>query len=447
MMSASRVRKWLIIAAAGLAVLVIALSVACRIVLSKNFLAARIEAALNCRVEIGELHISLLSIPAKVVIGDVILAQRDDVVRDGVAHDDRPPLEGGEIRAKEIRFHLSLRDLLSKKIEVSDLLLRGAHFDLKLSHEGELNIDPLFESPKKEKKERKRKGLNARDGAPFVTRLKRLRFEDAAFDLLIEKTGLMIQARDLNLDLSDIQVDPNALEKVNEARLQLAVQLGVFSSRQDRPQYAQIGLEGPARVRLFDPATGELSPDADIDFAIDPASYVSAKARYIVELWKVTDELVKIGLKTGLLSDTLSFGRERVLSASYAHNKLLLRKPLSLTMNDWELVLEDDSWLVFSSEQHASMVRLVAATGVSDFVRKHLLKLIEITPEAVRDKLKAELLGPVFVDDRLTLKVATRGELSDPKVKLITSLPDAQKTIKEYAKTKLMDLLLDQLGN
>lgn len=439
-------KKWLIVAACLLLVGGVALTLTYRMLLSRDFLVARIESAIDSRVQIGSYGVSLFSVPARVVLRDVIIAERDESVC-RKAHDQRKPLKTGEIRVKEIRFDVSLGELLGKRIKASELRLRGAHFDMRLNEEGEFNLARRFAAPPdKRREEESDEGLNARDSSAMVTELQRLLIEDASFDLVVEKTGLEIEGRDLRLELSDIKVDPGALEKVNEAHLEFTVQLAIHSSRQGRLQYGQIGLEGPARVRLFEPVTGRLAPDAEIEFAMDRDSYLSARAPYLIRLWQVTEVLTKVGLTTKPLPEQLGFGRDRVLSASWADGRLDLRRPLSLVMEDWELMLGGDSWAHFGNEQHASAVSLVSSAKVSDFVSRHLSKLVEVAPERLRPQLHQQLCEPLFVGERLTLAVSTEGPLSDPRVKLQTLMPEIRKVLTDSAKAGLRNLLIDQLS-
>lgn len=441
-------KKWLIIGAGVLALVAVAMVVTYHALLSKNFLVSQIESSIDSRVQIGGLSVSLFSVPATVVISDVLIAKPDEAVRDGVPHDQRAMLESGEIRVDEIRFSVSLQELISKQLNVSQFKVVGAHADLVMNEAGELNIEERFAAPpetKEEQQPNEDKGLNAKQSPDFVTALDRLTIQDASFNMVIEKTGLEVVGRDLNIDLSDIKVDPNALEIVNEAQLQFAVHLEAFSSMQGRLKYGQIGLAGPARVRLFDPATGDLSPDAEIDFVIAPSSYVSTKAPYVVKLWELTEKLSQLGLRTKPLPDQLTFGRERKLNASYARNQLDLHQPVSLMLGDWELALDGGTWVEFGTEQHGSGVRLIADAAASEFVRKHLGKIVEIAPENMRVKLHDEMLGQLFVDDCLTLQAATEGTLSDPKVKLTTRLPNTERMVKDYAKSRLLDYAIEKL--
>lgn len=441
-------KKWLILTACLLVLLGLlatALVITYHRVLSRNFLVATIEESINSRVQIGDYRVSLFSVPAKVVIEDVILTRRDEAVREGVAHDERKPLKGGEIRVDEIRFDLSLRELLAREIKVSQLKVSGAHFEMRMNEAGDLNIEPLFAPPPDKEKERDVEGLNAKDGSGFVTELDRLWIEDGSFKLLIEKTGLEVLGRDLSFDLSDIRVDPNALEKVNEAQLDFAARLEAFSAKKGRQKYGQLDLQGPARVRLFDPTSGALEPDAEIEFAILPSSYVSTRAPYIVKLWQVTETLRKIGLKKQPLPERLTFGRDRILHGSYRRNRIGLHQPVSLLMADWEMALDKGSWVELGTEQHRSQVHLIASAKVSQWVDDNLRKWLGKVPEKVSERLHQEFLAQLFVANRLTLKAGTQGALSDPKVTLETRMPEVQKVIKDYAKTKLMDLLIDQL--
>ena len=227
-------KKWLIIGVSVLLLLAAALMVTYHSLLSKNFLVAKIESSIDSRVQIGDFGVSLFSVPAKVVIHDVIIAERDEAARKGVPHDERETIEVGAIRIEEIRFDVSLRELLSKEIKVSQLQVVGAHSDLVMNEAGEINVAKLFAAPPEAKKEPDDDGLNAKDSPEIVTSLERLIIKDASFNLVIEKTGLEIEGRNVNLDLSDIKVDPNALEKVNEAQLEFAADFAAFSSRKGR---------------------------------------------------------------------------------------------------------------------------------------------------------------------------------------------------------------------
>jgi uncharacterized protein involved in outer membrane biogenesis len=156
-------KKWLIIGVIVIVLLMVGLLATYHALLSKDFLVSKIESSINSRIQIGELGVSLFSIPAKVVIGDVIIAERDDVVRGGVPHDQRTKLERGEFRIKEVSFDLSLRELFSKEIKVSQLKVVGAHADLVMYETGELNIEKLFAAPPETTEKNDTKGLNAKD--------------------------------------------------------------------------------------------------------------------------------------------------------------------------------------------------------------------------------------------------------------------------------------------
>ncbi len=442
-------KKWCIIGGSLLGLLValmVGLLVAYNAVLSKDFLVAKIEESIDSRVQIGDFRVSLFSVPAKVVIEDVLIAEPDELVRDGVAHDERPPLDGGVIEVKEIAFDVSLGELLSREIKVSKLQVKGAHFDMALNEAGDLDIEKRFAAPGGKQKDKAPAAEGNDKGASgFATQLDRLLIDDSSFSLLIEKTGLEVTGKDLRFDLKDIRVDPGALEKVNEAQLEFEAHLEAFSAKKGRQKYGQLGLEGPARVRLYDPATGKLDPDAEIEFAIRPDSYVSSQAPYIVKLWSVTDTLHKFGLNIQPLSSRLTFGRDRVIDGSYRRNRIDLHEPVALVMDDWELALKGESWIELGTEQHRSNVQLIAGSKVSRWMEERLQKITGVAPKEVRARLYQDFMKQLFVGERLALDASTQESLSDPKVRLETRLPDAKEIAKDYAKEKALDLLFDAL--
>lgn len=446
----SGMKKWAVIVAVAVVLLGVTLVVTSKMFLTKNYLVSELERSIDSRVQIGELEVKLFGGPARVTIKDVIIAERDDLARDEVPHDERPPIDDGAIKISEISFDVSLWELISKRIKVEQLAVSGLKASVVMDEDGKLNVEQLFAEPPKEKRARERRekkeGFNAKENEDFVTELKSLVIKDTEFSMVIEKTGLVIEGRDVNIALTDIKVDPNALEQVNEAHLQFSAHMDVFSNEKERKKFGQISLDGPARVKLFDPATGDLEPDAEVDFSIADDSYVSTQVPYVEKLWSATEKVMeKLSLEEYMLPDKLTFGRSKKVKASYLKGRVDLHEPLSLAMKDWELALDAGSWFESGSEEHQFKVLMIAGDSVSSFAKKHLSTLTDLVPEELRKVLHEEILSNIFIDDHLTLRVSTQGELSKPKVKLDTKLPDVEKMTKEYAKKKLLDYGMKKL--
>lgn len=110
-------------------------------------LIAEMEAGWNCRAELNSTSLSLYSAPARVVLGGLHLAPRDEET-------DKPLMERNAfdpasalLSAGRIELTVSLSDLLRRKasvrrLRIDDLILRD-----ETDEEGESQLDILFESP------------------------------------------------------------------------------------------------------------------------------------------------------------------------------------------------------------------------------------------------------------------------------------------------------------
>lgn len=447
-------KKWLIVGGCGLLVLMLALIVAARAVLTKNVLVGMIEESIDSRVEIGALEVSLFSFPAHVELKDVVIGERDAYANDEVAHDDRPKLGGGVVRVDSVICDVTLGDLLARRIRVEEFDLKGLHAKAVIYEDGSNSLDALFDEPPKTKKrkdrERKEKGFNAKDHEEFVTELKRVRVADCGFEVVVEKTGLIIVGEGVGFDIEDIRVDPNALEQINEARISMKGRLFVFSNDVERVKFGELGYSGSARARLFHPVSGEFEPDMDLNLQITEDSYVSTEVPYVEKVWAVTEKLDKLGLAKMRLPERVGFGRGRELKASYRKGRVDLLAPVSLEIEGWNLGVGAGSWFQTGDETHEFRGELVASEKVGDWVKGRLDSFVKLAPKELRRGLKEELIESLWVNNRLTLQVGTHGLLSDPKVDFKNSLPDlkdvAKKAAKDLLKKKLFDFARDALG-
>lgn len=447
-------KKWIIRLAVVALVFVLGVSLVTRLTISKDLLVEQIEGAINSRVQIGELDISLLRFPAKVTLNDVVITTRDAAAEGKVAHGERTPLDSGVLSAEEISFEVTLSELISKKIYVDSLKLDGLHANITLHKDGTNSLDPLFAEPEGEKTsktdrkkedDKKPKSFNAKDKEDFVTELKSVEITNVSCDLLIEDTGLVVKGNNGSLKLSDIRVDPNQLEVVNQADLRLALSLVVFSDESLKVEYGEIGIDGAATTQLFDAKSGEIDPDVAFDFQLSDASYLNTRVPYIEKIWKKGDVLEKVGVRLGQLPEKATFGRSRKITGLYKRGRVDLHNDISVLIDDWEVAANRGSWLESGDETHEFFVDLCASEKASSSLVKHSEKLVKKLPREMRENFQQSLHGNWLKDGKLTLQLHTSKKLSSPKVRSLTKLPAINSLLKEATKKGALDFLLKKL--
>lgn len=439
-------KKWLLRILVVVVILLIAASVSARFFLSKDYLVLEIEDSINSRVQIGEMEVSLLRVPAKVTLKDVIVTTRDEAANEKQSYASRDNIDDGVLTLKAVSFQVSLWELVSKKIRVESFDLDGLHAQVTLNADGTNSLDPLFAEPEKVKKKKKSgDGFNAKDNEDFVTELKQVNITNVSCDLLIEKTGLLVKGSNGAVTLSDIRVNPNALEVVNQANLELTLQAKVYDGVEMLVEYAELGVDGSALTQLFDPETGEIDPHVQFDFQISESSYVSTEIPYVQDIWEKGKKLEKLGLNLGSLSEKAAFGRERKLAGTYKRGRVDLAADISVMVRDWEIAANQGSWLDSGSEQHEFFVDICASSKASGSALKHSQKLLRKLPREIRGEMAAKLNGDWLKNGKLTLELHTSQSLSAPKIRSITELPKVNNLMKDAAKKGALDFLLKKL--
>jgi len=440
-------KKWLKRLIIGLVLIACVLAFSAKFLLTKEFLVEEVEDSINSRVQIGSFDVSIFSVPAKVTLKDVILAERDNNVHRKVSYDKRSPLIQGALECREVSFEVSLWELFSKEIYVEHFVLDGLHARVKLHEDGTNSLDSLFEdAPKIDKPKGEPKSFNAREKDEFVTHLKSISIGDVSFDLLVEKTGVLLHGTDCSVQLENIKVNPNALEQVNQAQLELVANLQIFDSTSKTIKYGEVGINGNAEVQLFDPLTGDIDPDVTLDLNISDSSYLTTQVPYIKKVWDFGAKLEKYGVNLGTLPKKAKFGRSRKIAGNYKRGRVDVEKDLSIVIHDWEVAVNEKSWLDSGSEQHEFFIDLSASQKTSESLVGHVDSLLKSVPKELRGGLANSIKKEWLVNGKLTLRLHTQGALSKPKIKMLTKLPDVDDMIKDYAKKGAMDFLFKQLG-
>ena len=267
---------------------------------TKDLLEQKIEEAINCDVSIGGVEVSLFNFPAKVVITDISLMPKD-----GPKPDEAPVSIG------EISLSIGLLALLERHIDVTHIGIKQAEFSVTYYKDGSTSLGKLFESPDKEKRKQKDKnkkedeGFNIHDQGDFVTSLGGLSISDSYVKVVLEEMGLDLECKNLNLELSSIELDPENLAASNEAELKAASEISIHSHSKEH--YGDLFMDGSAKVSLFNVSTGGIEPEIDGEFSLSDQSWLSTNMPIVAESWQQLSVLENVGIRIGALPEKATF--------------------------------------------------------------------------------------------------------------------------------------------
>lgn len=427
-----------------IAILLITAVVLIKSLVNEEYLAEKLEEAINSHVEIGDVDLALFSSPTRITLSEVSLSPKEG------------DLSAAGIKIDQLDLNVSFWKLLNKHIDVSKITIKRAEISSIYYEDGSTSLEKMLRSPdedesddKNEPKKPKRSddddegGFNAFEQEDFVASLGGLVIEDSRVDITLEKTGLRIRCNDVQLELSSISIDPKNLKDTNTAKLTMASKIKIHSTK--GWHYGDLNLTGEANAKIFNPETGNTEPNVEGRIDLGDESWLNTKVPVITNAWQTLDILEKVGISISPLPERATFGRSQAVAAHYHQGKITVREPLSIWVGDWELAALDGSWLQTETDQHEISVEMLASAKASDGFLKGMGAVVGLLPTKLADNLLKDVQGEIFKNDRLYIKVRSSEDFSDPKLRVVEGVPDlldeAKKSGKDALKQKAGDFL------
>ena len=418
---------------ASVACLIIALVLVTKNFVTKDLLKQEIEKSINSNVSIGEFELSILSYPATITLKDVRLMPKAG-----------SPAADSPVKIGEVSLSLELWALLQKHIVVTNITIRKAEITTTYYEDGSTSLQAMFESPDKKKRKRrgekkvkqrgpkKQGGFNAYDQEEFIATLGGLFIEDANVKIILEGMGLRLLCDDVDIELSSLTFDPKQLAVSNEAKVKIRGHVRIYSEQ--AIQYAELYVHGVSTAHIFNPASGDAEPDVRGEFNLSDESWINTQLPVITRSWNHLAVLEKVGIKVAKLPEQATFGRSKSVSAHHHQGKVIIEKPLSIWVGDWELAVLGGARLDTKTDQHKIRAELLASQSASETLKPLVFTLVDSLPEQIRETVGGDLKQDLFRDDRLLVKIKSSGDFSDPKVRADGKIVDVSKATKEAAK-------------
>jgi len=411
----SLMKKWILRVAIALVVLVAASFFHAKSYFTRDYLVSVLEKSINSRVQIKDMDISFSGFGGKVTLNDVIISKRDSLADEKVPHDERETIDGGDIIINSATFDVSIGEILSKKINLEEIRFDGATLNVTLYENGGTNLESLFAKPNKKEKD---DTFNAKENKKFITTIEEIICKDVAVNLIVEKTQLRVEGRDIYVDLLDINVNPDKLDSVNDATIKMGGMFDLLSM--DRTlEFGKVVTSGESNFTLFNAENGDLAPDMVVALTVDSDSYLTDKVPALSKIGKSAGLLTRFGVKALKLPEKAKFKNDQSVKVAYKNGISTLLEPLTIKVKDWELEAVAQSWLGTGNGLHKLGVKLLVGEAIS----KKINSVLGGKAGRLLGKFAGDTgLGSLLEDGKLTLHVESSGELSKPKVRIKSPL-------------------------
>jgi len=452
--------------------------IAIKVVVTKDFVATKIEQNINGRVEIGDISVPLWAAFSGITVDNFKIGARDAEI--GKPMKERTPMKDSIIGFKKFNFQVAIGKLLTsfgKNFELKSLLITEPTAHIVLGANGGNNLEPLLTKPKtkedlaKEAEEAAAKKAEAAKKAaatpekPFDFRelsteikMGKIGIEGGFFTINVQKLGQTLKVSGANILLRDVLIDPKDLEHKNQLGLTTQFTLELAEGSGGGVKSFKIIFDLQGGMAPINPKTGGPAEAVTMTLGLRKGSYVTGLAIF-EKLKGQTEMLNKIGIKLGFLGETQTLAKDAMGTITYAGGLITFKTAPVLATSDFEFGLTAGDHIHIKTLDHHFRGDLALAQQHTKKVEEGLDKNIaagigpaleKIPPGAVRDKAKAALtpekirasvLAPAMKNGLITFGIDSSASISSPNVKVLTpQFPSLQNLLQDELKKNVPDL-------
>ncbi|HMV34399.1 MAG TPA: hypothetical protein PLF85_01245 [Turneriella sp.] len=463
--------------------------IALKAVVTKDFIATKIEENINGRVEIKDISVPIWAAFSGITIDGFKIGYRDAEV--GKPMESRTPMKNEVIGFKQFNFQVAIGALITsfgKKFELKSLLFTEPVAHIVLGKNGGNNLQPLLTKPKtkeelaKEAEEAKKAAEEKKAAAkkeaekpkepekpfdfrelPTEIKMGKIGIEGGYFTVNVEALGQTLKVSRANVLLRDIHLDPKNLEKHNFVGLTTQFDLELQESKGKGIKSFKIIFDLQGGINPINPKTGGPAESVTLRTGLKKGTFVTGLSIF-EKLKDQTENLNKIGIKLGFLAETQTLTRDAIATIYYAGGVVTIKEPPALITNDFEFRLSKEDYINVKSLDHHFRGDLSLAAQHTKTVEGDLDKVIgsAVTPALdqvpagpVRDQVKAALapekirasvLAPAMKNGLITFGIDSSATISSPNVKVVSpQFPDLKSLIANETK-KATSNLGDMVG-
>ncbi len=460
--------------------------IAIKAVVTKDFIATKIEENINGRVEIKDISVPIWAAFSGITVEGFKIGYRDAEVAKPMA--ERTPMKSEVIGFKEFNFKVALGKLIAsfgKDFELESLLITQPVAHIVLGKNGGNNLQPLLTKPKtkeelakeavEEKKaaeEKKAKAKVKKEAekpkepekpfdfreVPTLIKMGRIGIEGGYFTVNVEALGQTLKVSRANVLLRDIHLDPKNLEKHNHVGLTTQFDLELQESKGKGIKSFKIIFDLQGAINPFNPKTGGPAESVTLRTGLKQGTFVTGLSIF-EKLKDQTENLNKIGIKLNFLAETQTLTRDAIATIYYSGGVITVKEPPALVTNDFEFRLSKEDYINVKSLDHRFRGDFSLAAQHTKTVETELEKVIgsAVTPAVnqapagpVREQLKtalapekirASVLAPAMKNGLITLGIESTASISSPNVRVVSpEFPSLKNLIADEVKKATSNL-------
>ena len=422
-------KKILMAAGALIAVIIVILIIAGIIVyikVDKTFIESQMTKALSRQATIEKIEVNLFSIISGIEVKN--LAISNFKTPDQLAQLQGKPVDAADlfVRLESLRFKVKLLPLLSRQIELKELVLYSPVINLSRNKQGILNIDDLIKSKKQpadQEKKEPSKPLTA-DDIPVAIAVGEIGVKNGVINYYDGEYDQTIQIYKLTTLVYDIQIDPKDLEKKDELKLKFGMGVKtVGPMKSGSVQSFDVTLDASGRVIPFDLKTRELNPEVILHISV-PDGEISGL--------QIFNAVASVPILGEYLGEHTSFLKNKQEWKASKETGLDLRyKAPQVALKNGKLELKDagigfDGVMNLDSKAVDMNLDMVMNKEINDSVKATLTKNIEaaIKSPEVKKYVSSATLADVALkllqnkDGLIELRAKVSGTTNKPEVAL-----------------------------
>lgn len=425
----------------GILIIMAGLSIYISSLLTPEFVVKQVESTFNLRAELKELKVGLFS-GASVELRGIALGPRDSIANQGKSLGERKPMQNKTISAESLNLKLQLMPLLDKQLVVERFVFEKPQVNLTMRSNGTNNLGGLFKTPRvvdgKRNPALDKKPAAASDtNTPFRAQdlgiagnLERVGLNNGQLNLRLA-SGDRLKFKNLDLFLTDIEVDPEDLANKNSAYLDLDTDVSV-TSRRSGTEIAQFILRSDGKIQPFDPKTGQVALNVRYDLTMRESSFMTGFA-VMDQLAGRLPDLKKAGVDMSEIAKKAELIRDVEIDLEYGRGLLKILNDPTFPTRHYDLALLKGSTIKLGDSTHKFKGSVLASEGETNKAFKNLDKEIERALKGTKVdpvELRNKALSKIVKDGRIHLDFTSVGALVNPDVDLLVNLPSLSDVIK-----------------
>jgi hypothetical protein len=410
----------------------------------KDIIVKAVEANTNSRFELTDISIGIFSFTPSLNMDGIKLGKRDKYADDKVHIDKRPKMEGEIVSIENIELKANLIPLFDKRFELDKFIIQRPVARLTLGEEGQDNLSPLLGQPsgkagdtaavaaaEAERRAREEAAAASEEPAaefsahdvPIAATMNQIGVENGEVDIFFKTTQQRFLVSDFFMVIDKIDIDPKDLVKHNKATVTLNTNLAIYNK--EKSEQAKLGLRSNAEVRPLDPKTGKIDPEALYAVTVGKGSFIQA----LVALEKVKSTLAtleKVGINLEILSKKAVLTKDADTAIRYKEGKVSFEQDLKVETGDFDFRIAKESWFNVLNNQHSFSGDLTVSEAESKKLLDQVDKFIDDSMKDIsikgvkidKQEIKNELLTGVVKEGRIYIEFTSKGDISDPEVKV-----------------------------